>query len=61
MHEIPKVCLVIEDNRAHGRALLRGISRYAMLHGPWNLYRDIYNPSYGHDAYLRKEVFRRCE
>src|SRR5882757_7825761 len=34
----PKVALLIETSRGYGRALLRGIVRYARLHGPWSFY-----------------------
>ena len=32
---IPTVLVSIEDSRAYGRGLLRGISQYARIHGPW--------------------------
>jgi LacI family transcriptional regulator len=35
---IPKVALLIETSRGFGRDLLRGIVRYARLHGPWGFY-----------------------
>jgi LacI family transcriptional regulator len=38
MPKIPKVMLMIESSREYGRQLLRGISKYASLHGPWNFY-----------------------
>ena len=31
----PKVALLIETASSYGRGLLRGIARYARLHGPW--------------------------
>lgn len=34
----PKVALLIETARGYGRGLLRGIVRYARLHGPWSFY-----------------------
>ena len=34
----PKVALLIETARGYGRQLLRGIVRYARLHGPWGFY-----------------------
>ncbi len=37
-HGIPKVALLIETARGYGRGLLRGIVRYARLHGPWAFY-----------------------
>ncbi len=36
--EIPKVALLVETARGYGRGLLRGIVRYARLHGPWSFY-----------------------
>lgn len=36
--KIPAVVLFIESSRASGRALLRGISQYARVHGPWAFY-----------------------
>lgn len=38
MPGIPKVALLIETARGYGRGLLRGIVRYARLHGPWAFY-----------------------
>lgn len=38
MHGRPKVALLIETSRGYGRGLLRGIVRYARLHGPWSFY-----------------------
>jgi LacI family transcriptional regulator, galactose operon repressor len=34
----PRVALLIETSREYGRALLRGVMRYARLHGPWSFY-----------------------
>ncbi len=34
----PKVALLIETAHGYGRGLLRGIVRYARLHGPWGFY-----------------------
>lgn len=34
----PKVGLLLESSRASGRALLRGVARYAHLRGPWLFY-----------------------
>lgn len=34
---IPKVALLLETSTEYGRGLLRGILRYARLHGPWSL------------------------
>ena len=35
---LPKVALLIETSRGYGRDLMRGIVRYARLHGPWSFY-----------------------
>ena len=35
---LPRVTLLIESSRGYGRGLLRGIVRYAQLHGPWSFY-----------------------
>lgn len=35
---MPKVALLVETARGYGRQLLRGIVRYARLHGPWSFY-----------------------
>ena len=34
----PRVALLIETARGYGRGLLRGIVKYARLHGPWSFY-----------------------
>ena len=38
MSQVPKVALLIETSREYGRGVLRGIVRYARLHGPWAFY-----------------------
>jgi LacI family transcriptional regulator len=38
MAEPFKVALLIETARGYGRGVLRGISRFAQLHGPWAFY-----------------------
>ncbi|MFQ5953320.1 MAG: substrate-binding domain-containing protein [Candidatus Omnitrophota bacterium] len=40
MAKIPKVILLIETSRAYGRQLLRGITKYSRLHGPWVFYSE---------------------
>ncbi len=40
MPKIPKVILLIENSRAYGRELLRGIARYSRLYGPWSFYME---------------------
>ena len=56
-NKIPKVILLIEDASSYCRELIRGISRYAQLKGPWTIYRDIHNSSYSHGLIYRKEFF----
>ena len=41
MAGIPKVILLIENSRSHGRELLRGISKYSRLNGPWAFYNEV--------------------
>ncbi len=36
--QTPQVALLIETSRSYGRGMLRGIVRYARLHGPWSFY-----------------------
>ena len=36
----PRVALLIETASSYGRGLLRGISRYARLHGPWSFFLE---------------------
>ena len=50
MRDIPKVALLVETDHAFGRDLLRGIARYAHLHGPWSF---CFNP-YGFERTLSK-------
>ena len=38
MSDMPKVALLVETARGYGRDVLRGIVRYARLHGPWAFY-----------------------
>ena len=40
MVKVPRVILLIETSRAYGRALLRGITKYSRLHGPWVFYSE---------------------
>src|SRR6185295_12559527 len=36
----PKVALLVETASSYGRGLLRGIARYARLHGPWSFFLE---------------------
>lgn len=38
--KIKKVILLVETSRATGRGMLRGIARYAQLHGPWEFLQN---------------------
>jgi LacI family transcriptional regulator len=38
MRQFPKVALLVETSRGFGREMLRGIARYAQLHGPWSFH-----------------------
>lgn len=40
MKTSPRVMVLVESARAYERALLRGIARYAHLHGPWVFTRE---------------------
>lgn len=42
MNKVPKILLAIETSRSYGRGLLRGIFRYAHIHGPWALVHSPY-------------------
>lgn len=37
---IPRVALLIESSRNYGRGILRGIARYAHVHGPWSCFAE---------------------
>ncbi|MFI4910223.1 MAG: DNA-binding transcriptional regulator [Sedimentisphaeraceae bacterium JB056] len=56
-NKIPRVILLIEDSSSYCRDLIRGISRYSHLKGPWTIYRDIHNSSYSHGRSYRKEFY----
>ncbi|MBX3433224.1 MAG: XylR family transcriptional regulator [Pirellulales bacterium] len=38
MPEQPRVALLVETARGFGRDFLRGVARYAQLHGPWSFH-----------------------
>lgn len=43
--KLPRVALLIESSRTYGRGILRGIARYAHVHGPWSFFtveRDLH-------------------
>ena len=42
---LPRVALLIESSRTYGRGILRGIARFAHVHGPWSFFaveRDLH-------------------
>ncbi|MCL2117559.1 MAG: DNA-binding transcriptional regulator [Planctomycetaceae bacterium] len=36
----PEIVVLVETSRSYARDILRGIMRYEMLHGPWNIYAN---------------------
>ncbi|HXJ94856.1 MAG TPA: XylR family transcriptional regulator [Terriglobia bacterium] len=38
MLRVPRVALLLETSTEYGRGLLRGVVKYARLHGPWSVY-----------------------
>jgi LacI family transcriptional regulator len=38
--KIPKVLLLVSTERGFGRDLIRGITRYVKVYGPWSFYRE---------------------
>lgn len=43
--KLPRVGLLIESSRTYGRGVVRGIARYAHVHGPWSFFiveRDLH-------------------
>lgn len=58
MRQIHHVVLLIERARAFGRGLLRGIARYAGLHGPWlaHMEPEFYRLSRGRSKEWMKEL-----
>jgi LacI family transcriptional regulator, galactose operon repressor len=59
MYKIPKILLMIESSREYGRQLLRGISNYATLYGPWNFITS--EPFYYGVSGTKKSILRRIE
>ncbi|MBN1817578.1 MAG: DNA-binding transcriptional regulator [Sedimentisphaerales bacterium] len=41
MERIPRIILLIDSGRAAGRTLIRGITKYVHLHGPWFFFREL--------------------
>ncbi len=50
MAEIPKVLVLIESSRGHGRALLRGIAKYIRLHQSWIVHPELFVHFYVDDS-----------
>ena len=40
MISVPRVILLLDNSRAFGRGIMRGIAQYSRLHGPWVFYRE---------------------
>ncbi len=43
--KLPRVALLVESSRTYGRGILRGVARYAHVHGPWSFFvveRDLH-------------------
>src|ERR1039458_256633 len=38
--KLPRVALLIETSRTYGRGIIRGIARYAHVHGPWSFFTE---------------------
>jgi LacI family transcriptional regulator len=53
MRDLPKIALLVETSRGFGREMLRGIARYAQLHGPWSFH--ITAGDYDHDVPKMKQ------
>ncbi len=51
----PKVALLLETSTEYGRGLLRGITRYAQLNGPWSIY---INPGHLEQALPRAKTWQ---
>jgi len=41
MPRTPQVILLLDSSRAAGRAIIRGITKYVHLHGPWVFFREL--------------------
>ena len=55
---IPEVVVLVETSRSYARDILRGILRYEMLHGPWNIYA---NPGGRQEQRLPKMSYRHVK
>lgn len=40
MKNLPRIIVIVESIASYGRGLLRGISRYSRLHGPWAFFSE---------------------
>ena len=47
-----KVAVLVEDSRAWGRGLIRGIARYSRLHGPWQFWKPPVFFASSHKSFL---------
>jgi len=55
MNAVPKVLLIIDFSEGYGRGLLRGITKYSQLFGPWSFSRmpPLYREAGGIDAVIK--------
>jgi len=54
MPSYPRVALLIESSRTYGRGVLRGIARYAHVHGPWSIFSQERELQSGNPGWLKK-------
>ena len=50
---LPRVALLIETSRGYARGVLRGIARYAHIHGPWSFFIEEHVAESGFPAWLK--------
>ena len=50
---LPRVALLVETSRNYGRGVLRGISHYAHIHGPWSFFIEERVADSGFPAWLK--------
>ncbi len=41
MAKMPKVLLLIDSGRSSGREMIRGITKYVQLYGPWVFFQEL--------------------
>lgn len=57
MKKVPVIAVFVDKSREYGRGLLRGISRYSKLNGPWTFYLSPAN----YEKYLIKKQLKWLE